>query len=59
MAFGARAIHVWNLKLLPDGYTLVTTAESMDGLMLRAFSKDLAKSHKVWLEALKHKAEEQ
>ena len=59
-AYRARAIHVWNLQPLPDGGTLVKTTESMDGFMLKVFysSKDLAKSQKLWLDALKHKAEQ-
>jgi hypothetical protein len=58
--FGARAIHMWNLQALPNGGTLVKTTESMDGFMLKVFysSNDLAKSHQVWLEALKRKAEQ-
>lgn len=60
--FGATAIHVWNLQPLPGGGTLVKTEESLDGLLLRLklfySSKDLAKSHQLWLEALKHKTEE-
>ena len=59
-AYKARAIHIWALKPLPDGGTLVKTMESMDGFLLTVFysSKDLAKSHEIWLQALKHKAEE-
>jgi hypothetical protein len=59
-AYKARAIHVWNLQPLPDGGTLVKTIESMDGFMLRFFysSNDLAKSQRLWLDALKHKAEQ-
>lgn len=59
-AYKARAIHIWQLQPLPDGGTMVKTSESMNGFLLRVFysSKDLAKSHKVWLEALKRKAEE-
>ena len=60
--FGARGIHVWNLQSLPDGCTLVKTSESLDGFLLRLkvfySSKDLAKLHRVWLDALKQKAEE-
>ena len=60
-AYRARAIHVWRLEALPDGTTRVSTAESMDGPLLRFFysSKDLASSHAVWLAALKKKAEAQ
>lgn len=59
-AYKARAIHVWNLQALPDGDTLVRTIESMDGFMLRLFysSSDLAKSQRLWLDALKRKAEQ-
>jgi len=60
--FGAKAIHVWNLQPLPGGGTLVKTEESLDGFLLRLklfySSKDLANSHQLWLEALKHKTEE-
>lgn len=60
VTFGATAIHVWNLQSIPDGGTLVKTTESMDGFMLKVFysSKDLAMSHKIWLDALKRKAEQ-
>jgi hypothetical protein len=59
-AYKAKAIHVWNLQPLPDGGTLVKTIESMEGFMLRLFysSDDLAKSQRLWLDALKHKAEQ-
>jgi uncharacterized protein YndB with AHSA1/START domain len=59
IAHKARAIHVWNLQPLPDGGTLVKTIESMDGFMLKLFysSDDLAKSQRLWLDALKHRAE--
>jgi uncharacterized protein YndB with AHSA1/START domain len=59
-ALGAKAIHVWNLQAAPDGGTLVKTVESMDGFMLKIFysSSDLAKSHAMWLDALKRKAEQ-
>jgi uncharacterized protein YndB with AHSA1/START domain len=60
--FGAKAIHVWSLELLPAGGTHVKTTESIDGFMLRMglfySSNDLAKSLKEWLEALKRKAEQ-
>jgi hypothetical protein len=60
ITFGATGIHVWNLQSMPDGGTLVKTTESMDGFMLKVFysSSDLAMSHKIWLEALKRKAEQ-
>jgi hypothetical protein len=59
-AYKARAIHVWNLQPLPDGGTLVKTIESMDGFMLRLFySPTILRSRSVlWLDALKHKAEQ-
>jgi len=59
-AYRARAVHVWNLQPLPDGGTLVRTTESMNGFMLRLFysSNDLAKSQRLWLDALKRKAEQ-
>ena len=59
-AYKAHAIHIWSLRTLPDGNTLVRSTESMDGLLLTLFysSKDLEKSHQIWLQALKHKAEE-
>lgn len=59
-AYKARAIHIWSLQPLPGGSTLVKTTESMDGFLLTVFysSEDLAKSHDIWLQALKHKAEE-
>ena len=59
-AYRARAVHIWSLQPLPGGGTRVNTSESMDGSLLTVFysSKDLAKSHEVWLQALKHRAEE-
>ena len=59
-AYEAHAIHIWSLRTLPDGNTLVRSTESMDGLLLTLFysSRDLEKSHQIWLQALKHKAEE-
>ena len=58
--FNAHAIHVWTLEPLPGGRTLVKTDESINGFLLALMysSKDLAKSHQVWLESLKSKAEE-
>lgn len=58
-ARGAKAIHVWHLKAVEGGGTLVTTKESMSGFLLGMFysSKDLAKSQKEWLQALKGAAE--
>jgi len=58
--YRARAIHLWSMQPLTGGSTLVKTRESMDGFLLSVFysSKDLANSQQIWLEALKHKAEE-
>jgi hypothetical protein len=58
-AFSARAIHVWELKATPDGGTLVTVKESMNGpLMKLLYSSDkLAASETDWLTALKQAAE--
>ena len=59
-AMGAHAVHVWKLEALPDGTTRVKTSESMDGFMLKRFysSGELSDSLKVWLDALKKKAEQ-
>ena len=59
-AYQAKAIHIWQLDRLAGGGTLVRTKESMNGFLLKVFysSEDLARSHHVWLEALKRKAEE-
>ena len=59
-AYKARAIHIWSLQPSPGGGTRVSTSESMDGFLLTIFysSRDLAKSHEIWLQALKHRAEE-
>ena len=59
MASPARAIHVWELKATPDGGTLVTVKESMNGpLMTWLYSSDkLAASETLWLTALKQAAE--
>jgi hypothetical protein len=58
-AFGAKAIHIWHLKAPEEGRTLVSTEESMSGFMLKIFysSKDLEKSQRAWLEALKRASE--
>jgi hypothetical protein len=58
--FNAHAIHVWTLEPLPGGRTLVKTDESLNGFLLSFMysSDDLAKSHQVWLNSLKRKAEE-
>jgi hypothetical protein len=57
--FGAKAIHIWHLKAPEEGRTVVSTEESMSGFMLKVFysSKDLEKSQKAWLEALKRASE--
>ena len=58
-ALHTSAIHVWQLRAAPNGGTLVSTRESMTGFMLKLFysSKDLEKSQKEWLNALKREAE--
>lgn len=58
-AYKAKAIHVWKLEALPNGQTLVTTNESMDGFMLTVFysSKKLKESQEHWLSSLKAAAE--
>ena len=58
-ALHATAIHVWQLRAAPSGGTLVSTKESMQGFMLKLFysSKDLEKTQKAWLDALKREAE--
>lgn len=58
--FNAHAIHVWTLEPLPGGRTLVKTDESINGFLLSFMysSEYLAKSHQVWLDSLKSKAEE-
>jgi uncharacterized protein YndB with AHSA1/START domain len=58
-AYGARAIHLWKLKRLPDGHTVVKTEESMNGFLLTLFfsSKKLEESDQRWLDNLKSAAE--
>jgi len=58
-ALNATAIHVWQLRPTPDGGTEVSTRESMSGFMLKVFysSKELEKSQRAWLDALKREAE--
>jgi uncharacterized protein YndB with AHSA1/START domain len=53
------AIHCWELKLLPDGHTVVKTRESMDGLFISRFysSQELLDSDQLWLTRLKQAAE--
>lgn len=55
------AIHVWQFRATPNGGTVVSTRESMSGFMLKLkvfySSKDLEKSQKAWLDALKREAE--
>ncbi len=59
-AFGAKAIHLWKLKRLPDGQTLVRTEESMNGFLITLFysSKELEASDRRWLDNLKSAAEQ-
>lgn len=59
-SLGTKAIHVWHLKATEEGKTLVSTEESMSGFGLKLFysSKDLEKSQKEWLEALKRASEQ-
>jgi hypothetical protein len=58
-AYKAKAIHVWRLESAPNGQTLVSTSESMDGFMLSVFysSKKLKESQERWLKSLKAAAE--
>jgi hypothetical protein len=58
-ALGTKAIHIWHLKALDGGRTLVSTKESMSGFMLKILysSKKLEKSQREWLEALKRASE--
>jgi uncharacterized protein YndB with AHSA1/START domain len=58
-AMTAKAAHVWELKPVGDGQTLVTMKESMDGpLMARLYSSQkLADAGSQWLAALKRAAE--
>ncbi len=55
----AHAIHVWQLCVMPDGKTLITTRESMNGFMLTLLysSSTLKQSHRHWLDALRTAAE--
>jgi uncharacterized protein YndB with AHSA1/START domain len=58
-AYGAKAIHLWKLKPLPDGRTLVRTEESMSGFLLTLFysSKKLEETDQRWVNDLKAAAE--
>jgi uncharacterized protein YndB with AHSA1/START domain len=60
-ALHTTAIHVWQFRATPNGGTVVSTRESMSGFMLKLrvlySSKDLEKSQKAWLDALKREAE--
>ena len=60
-ALHTAAIHVWQFRATPNGGTVVSTRESMSGFMLKLkvfySSKDLEKSQKAWLDALKREAE--
>jgi len=53
------AIHCWSLSPLPDGRTLVTTRESMDGWLISRLysSRELLESDQRWLLHLKQAAE--
>jgi hypothetical protein len=57
---GITAVHVWNIKK-QDGFTIVKTEESWDGLLVRLFSgmmqKALDQSINQGLEYLKVEAE--
>ena len=59
-AFDAHAVHVWTLEPLPDSSTRVVTSESIDGFLLGRLysSNDLGMSLKLWVAALKKKAED-
>lgn len=60
VTFGATAIHNWYLEPR-DGGTLVKVEESMEGWLIRLFSKkmnrDLAADMVYWLEVLKRESE--
>lgn len=58
-ALWIRAEHIWELQPLPYGGTRVTTAESMDGFLIRYIynSDKLLESLKIWLKELKSVAE--
>ena len=59
-AFGAKAVHIWNLTA-HDNSVLVETKESFEGwlvnLMKGSMKKTLDSALAVWLESLKKKAE--
>lgn len=58
-ALTAKAIHVWQLEPIPQGHTMVTVRESMDGPFLAQLfsSRKLAEADTEWLASLKHAAE--
>lgn len=58
-ALHAKAVHIWRLKRLPDGQTMVQVDESMEGFLLQAFysSAKLEQSDRLWLNYLKKAAE--
>jgi hypothetical protein len=60
-ALWIHAEHIWELQALPDGGTRVTTAESMDGFLIRYIysSEKLLNSLQTWLKDLKSAAESQ
>ena len=59
---GIAAVHTWHFEKRADG-TLVTTAESMEGILARLFSKTLTQTTEdtlmQWLKALKEASEKQ
>jgi hypothetical protein len=57
--FGIRAVHTWHLEQLDDNKTLVTTSESMEGLLAKWFlrTSQLEKILSEWLSDLKTAAE--
>ncbi len=58
--YAAKAIHLWRLTPEPNGHTLVTIDESMDGPFMAALfsSQKLAETDNTWLEDLKRTAEQ-
>lgn len=59
-AIGTQVKHIWTLKPHKDG-TLLTTEESMDGLLIKVLKvvmpKFLEESLDIWLQSLKKQAE--
>jgi len=58
-ALGIRAIHTWELESKENGKTLVTTAESMEGILARLFvsTTKLEEILSEWLSDLKAASE--